>query len=109
MIMRPLSCMCFSAACVAMKVRQIHRNRPSLQALQVVKSKSVRICPLVCGRGKRQLGDTGAVACDLGYKLGEQGSCEKQTPAAKRHDRAEHSGPGLGRNCIAFNGNEVCQ
>lgn len=60
----------------------------SADALDAVKTKSGRICPLVCATGYRADGERCAkIACRAGYQPGHDGTCEKievRKPAAKR-------------------------
>jgi uncharacterized caspase-like protein len=73
----------------------------SLDALDAVRAKPDRVCPLVC---------------DAGYVLSSSGSCEKKPEAAakprtvkrERAAPARRSGGGGGR-CFAFNGKTYCE
>ena len=60
----------------------------SLDALDVVKSRKVRICPLVCDRGYKADGDNCVkIVCKPGYQVGAANTCEKiggDKPVAKR-------------------------
>jgi len=60
----------------------------SLDALDVVKSRKVRICPLVCDRGFKADGDNCVkIVCKPGYQVGAANTCEKiggDKPVAKR-------------------------
>jgi hypothetical protein len=62
----------------------------SVDALDAVKGKSSRVCPLVCNYGLRADGDRCTkITCGAGYELGDDGSCEKievKKPTAKRED-----------------------
>jgi hypothetical protein len=50
----------------------------SLDALDVVRSKPARICPLICARGQHSEGERCvATICKAGYVIGEDGSCER--------------------------------
>ena len=60
----------------------------SLDALDLVRSKSIRVCPLVCEHGYKADGDVcKKVACRAGYEVGDGNICEKiniKNPTAKR-------------------------
>jgi hypothetical protein len=62
----------------------------SADALDAVKAKTGRICPLVCDTGYRADGDRCVkISCRSGYVLNDDGSCEKvevKKPTAKRED-----------------------
>jgi hypothetical protein len=74
----------------------------SLDALDAVRAKPDRICPLVC---------------DAGYVLSSGGTCEKKPEAASkarnvtRQERAAPSrrGGGGGGRCFSFNGRTYCE
>ena len=65
----------------------------SIDALDAVKSKAGRICPLVCERGYRAEGDSCVkITCKPGYQVGDGNSCEKiepRKPIATREAPAE--------------------
>lgn len=62
----------------------------STDALDAVKGKAERICPLICETGYRADGDRCVkLSCHTGYQLNEDGSCEKikvKRPAATREE-----------------------
>lgn len=62
----------------------------TFDALDAVKSKSGRICPLVCESGYRADGDhCTKITCRKGYVLNDDDQCEKKgTPLAKRKPEA---------------------
>jgi hypothetical protein len=64
----------------------------SLDALDAVKSKQARICPLICEHGYRANGEKcERIVCRAGYAVGDDNTCEKvepKQPLAKR-DAAE--------------------
>ena len=59
-------------------------------ALDLVKGKTGRICPLVCDHGFKADGDRCAkIACRAGYQVGDDNTCEKievKKPVAKRDE-----------------------
>jgi uncharacterized caspase-like protein len=70
----------------------------SLDSLDVVKSKTGRICPLVCDHGYKADGDTCVkITCAPGYQVGDDNSCEKiesdKKPVAKREAPAGQDRP----------------
>jgi uncharacterized caspase-like protein len=62
----------------------------SADALDAVKGKTGRICPLVCETGYRADGDRCVkLTCRAGYAVNDEGSCQKievKRPTAKRDD-----------------------
>ena len=62
----------------------------SLGALDAIKLKPSRVCPLVCGHGFKADGDRcGRIACADGMFLNDDNECERRrarTPTAKRND-----------------------
>jgi len=74
----------------------------SLDALDAIKLKPSRVCPLICGHGFRADGDQcSRIACGAGSFLNDDNECEKRrgkTPTAKREpdqrpDRAAQARP----------------
>nr|WP_256468890.1 caspase family protein [Bradyrhizobium sp. 76] len=62
----------------------------SFDALDAIKAKPGRVCPLVCDRGFRADGDTCTkIACRVGYRINDDNECEKvqdKKPLATRED-----------------------
>jgi hypothetical protein len=62
----------------------------SVDALDVVKSKTTRVCPLICDHGFRADSDRCTkIACRAGYEVGNDNICEKievKKPVAKREE-----------------------
>ncbi|MET4045459.1 putative caspase-like protein [Bradyrhizobium sp. RT6a] len=62
-------------------------NLASFDALDAIKAKPGRVCPLICDRGFRADGDTCVkIACRVGYRVNEDNECEKaqdKKPVAK--------------------------
>ncbi|MEH2626265.1 putative caspase-like protein [Bradyrhizobium sp. AZCC 1719] len=62
----------------------------SVDALDVVKSKTTRVCPLICDHGFKVDGERCTkITCRAGYEVGNDNTCEKievKKPAAKRDD-----------------------
>jgi RND family efflux transporter MFP subunit len=62
---------------------KIDASRASLEALGAVKSKTGRVCPLICESGYRADNDRCIkIACNTGFQLGRDGTCEKRTKKA---------------------------
>ncbi len=87
----------------------------SLDALDAVRSKSDRVCPLVCSKGQRADGDRCIeISCGSGYFLNSSGSCEKRPEpkartATRQEPAAPRRSPGGGGKCFAFNGKSYCE
>ena len=90
----------------------------SLDALDAVRSKAVRVCPLICGKGQRADGDRCIqIGCNSGFFLNSSGSCEKRPePAPKARAVTQHeaapvrqSNPATGGKCFSFNGKSYCE
>jgi uncharacterized caspase-like protein len=90
----------------------------SLDALDAVRSKTVRVCPLVCGKRQRADGDRCIqIGCSSGFFLNSSGSCEKRPePAPKARAVTQHeaaparlSSPATGGKCFSFNGKSYCE
>ncbi len=91
----------------------------SLDALDSVRGKTDRVCPLVCAKGQRAEGDRCIqIGCSSGYVLNSSGACEKrpepapkpktvtrQEPAASRSAPA----PRGGGKCFSFGGKTYCE
>ena len=62
----------------------------SVDALDAVKSKTTRVCPLICDHGFRADGDRCTkITCKAGYEVGDDNTCEKievKKPSAKREE-----------------------
>src|SRR5579872_174483 len=67
----------------------------SLEALEAVRSKSDRVCPLVCGKGERVSDDHCVeVGCASGYFLNSRGACERRhEPAARQRSATKRLTP----------------
>jgi hypothetical protein len=64
----------------------------STDALDAVKGKTGRVCPLVCNTGSRADGDRCVkITCRAGYRVNDDNECEKvpdRKPVAKREEPA---------------------
>jgi len=90
----------------------------SLDALDAVRSKVDRVCPLTCAKGQRVDGDRCIqIGCSSGYFLNSSGACEKRPePAPKARTAtqrvpasAHRSGAPGGGKCFNFNGKSYCE
>ena len=62
----------------------------SIDALDIVKSKQGRICPLICDDGFKADGDRCVrITCRAGYELGDDNTCERIEPKKKRARETE--------------------
>ena len=92
----------------------------SLDALDMVRSKTDRVCPLICARGQKEDGGRCVqISCNSGYFLNSSGACEKRPePAPKARtavqdppprQRAAPAASGGGGKCFSFNGRSYCE
>ena len=87
----------------------------SLDALDAVKARAGRVCPLDCERGFRADGDACVkFTCDGDQVLGPNGPCrprpERAPKVVQQHERRAPASPAhRGGRCFAFNGKQVCE
>jgi uncharacterized caspase-like protein len=89
----------------------------SLDALDSVRGKTGRVCPLVCAKGERADGDHCVqTGCASGYVLNASGACEKRPEPASRPKTATRepaarssSARGGGGKCFSFGGKTYCE
>ncbi len=92
----------------------------SLEALDAVRGKTDRVCPLICAKGQRAEGDRCIqISCGSGHFLNSSGACDKREdhppkprtatreplarePAARRPTSG-------GSKCFSFNGKSYCE
>jgi hypothetical protein len=78
----------------------------SIDALDAVRSKQGRVCPLDCDRGYHASGDKCVkISCDDGYVLGSNGSCQKRPERPHRAPAAARRGG----KCFVYNGTSFCE
>lgn len=69
---------------------KLEAKTASADALDAIKAKSSRVCPLVCDHGLRADGDRCVkITCRAGYRVNDDNECEKlleKKPVAKRED-----------------------
>ncbi|HZP75580.1 MAG TPA: serine/threonine-protein kinase [Pseudolabrys sp.] len=95
---------------------QIETRLASADAIDAVRMKTTRICPLVCERGFHADGERCvATVCDAGFALVD-GRCQRSVPVPKRaaaptqRARAEPSASSSGGpRCFNFNGRRYCE
>jgi hypothetical protein len=67
----------------------------SIDALDSIKSKTTRVCPLICDQGLRADGDRCTkITCRAGYELGDDNTCEKtavRKPTSPKRERQERA------------------
>ena len=84
----------------------------SIDALDAVKAKTARVCPLDCERGFRADGDRCVkITCDSDQVLGPNGTCRprpERAPKAVAH-RERRSPAAHGGRCFVYNGASVCE
>jgi hypothetical protein len=93
----------------------------SLDALDAVRARPDRICPLVCARGQKAVGDRCVqIVCDNNFVLDAQGVCQRRpdTPPQKPKPVSRHepnprapSAPASneGGKCYTYGGKQYCQ
>jgi hypothetical protein len=90
----------------------------SLDALDAVRSKPDRVCPLICAKAQRADGDRCVqIGCGSGFVLSSSGSCEKRPESAPKARAATHQEPApqrrssspTGGKCFSFNGKSYCE
>jgi uncharacterized caspase-like protein len=83
----------------------------SLDALDAVRARTGRVCPLDCERGFHASGDHCVkITCDEGYVIGSNGGCQKhaeRTPTATQREHHAPSSPK--RKCFSYGGTSFCE
>jgi hypothetical protein len=91
---------------------QLDVKLANLDALDTVRTKVGRVCPLECERGYRASGDHCVkITCDSGSVLGANGTCQPRPERARTAaTRQERRPPVIRRSkCFSFNGRQVCE
>jgi chemotaxis protein histidine kinase CheA len=89
----------------------------SLDALDAVRGKTDRVCPLICAKGQRAEGDRCIqIGCGIGFFLNSSGSCEKRQESAPKARATQRelapqlrSGSSDRGKCFTFNGKTYCE
>jgi uncharacterized caspase-like protein len=91
----------------------------SLEALEAVRAKSDRVCPLTCGKGQKPAGERCIqIICDGNAVLDSEGVCRKRPNPPERRatvsqreatPRAAAPSSGGGRKCFSFGGKQYCE
>ena len=86
----------------------------SLDALDAVRTRTGRVCPIGCERGYRADGDRCVkITCDGDQVLGTNGTCrprpERAPRVVTRQERRAPAASGGRARCFAFNGRQVCE
>jgi hypothetical protein len=79
--------------------------------LEAVRTKTTRVCPLVCGRGYRVDGERCVqITCEAGFVLGGDGTCQRrrEPPRTVEHQNPAPAAHGGGK-CFSFNGRQFCE
>jgi hypothetical protein len=84
----------------------------SLDALDAVRGRPSRVCPLICDHGYRADGEACIkITCKAGFELGDDNSCErivkKRRVARERHH--EHRPRSSGGKCFSYAGTSYCE
>jgi hypothetical protein len=86
----------------------------SLDALDAVRARTDRVCPIDCDRGFHASGDHCVkITCDDDQVLGPNGTCQPRPeravkPVSRPRASATRGGGGGGR-CFSFNGRQACE
>jgi uncharacterized caspase-like protein len=81
----------------------------SVDALDAVRAKPGRVCPLECERGFRASGDSCVkITCDSGQVLGPNGACRPRPERAPKATTAR-ARPSGGRKCFVYGGSSFCE
>jgi len=84
----------------------------SVDALDAVRGKQGRVCPLECDRGFRASGDhCMKITCDADQVLGPNGTCRPKPERARKavaRERA-HAPASGGRKCFVYSGTSFCE
>jgi hypothetical protein len=88
----------------------------SLDALDAVRGRPDRVCPLICAKGQRADGDRCVqIGCKAGFVLNSSGACERKPEpvspprAAARQEAPRRPLPSGTGKCFSFNGKSYCE
>lgn len=89
----------------------------SIDALDAVKTKTSRVCPLICERGYKADGDRCTkITCKAGFEVGDDNTCEKiqvkkpasPPPPVAKKDEAPKQNPKTAAKPAAGGGQTIC-
>jgi uncharacterized caspase-like protein len=82
----------------------------SLDALDAVRAKSGRVCPLSCGTGQKAAGDRCVqITCESGYVLDSQGTCRRRPePVSQKPKTVSRREPGAHKRSAPASGADTC-
>jgi hypothetical protein len=92
----------------------------SLDALDAVRTKTERVCPLICGKGQKVAGDRCVqITCESNFALDSDGKCRKQPDPPEKRKTISRQEPSArpspapvsrgGAKCFSFNGKQYCE
>jgi uncharacterized caspase-like protein len=92
----------------------------SLDALDAVRTKTERVCPLICGKGQKAAGDRCVqITCESNFALDSDGKCRKQPDPPEKRKTISRQEPSArpspapvsrgGAKCFSFNGKQYCE
>lgn len=82
----------------------------SLDALDAVRAKPGRVCPLECDRGFRADGDHCVkITCDADQILGPNGTCRARPERARKAATRQRGRASGGHKCFVYGGNSFCE
>jgi uncharacterized caspase-like protein len=89
----------------------------SLDALDAIKTKPARVCPLICDRGYKADGDhCSKITCKAGFEVGDDNTCERMVTKKPMVARERRREPVIqrrlrasGGKCFSFNGKSYCE
>jgi uncharacterized caspase-like protein len=82
----------------------------STDALDAVRAKQGRVCPLECGRGFRASGDQCVkITCDADHVFGPNGTCRAKLERTAKPATRARTPASAGRKCFVANGVSFCE
>jgi hypothetical protein len=69
---------------------EVRREAANIEAVDAIKARPARVCPLVCEQGFKADGERCArITCRTGYEVGDHNNCEKVAVKKVRRERLE--------------------
>jgi uncharacterized caspase-like protein len=90
----------------------------SLDALDVVRTKTERVCPLMCGKGQKVVGERCVqISCESNFALDASGTCQKLPNIPEKRKAVAHQEPSVrpapanrgSAKCFSFSGKQYCE